>query len=1232
MIVFYSIIFFILYMFLHAGSKALLYPLCVSFQFGFLTGLRKILYYEKYDNTGLQWNHFLRGKFLDSFALIPIIMLMGAFISLVLCSLAELCCPGRYGASMFRRSSRDHDSLGYHQNPQRTRKMSPAVVQTLILSQRSHKGKPPLTNFAMNMYDDQITAILGLSDSGKSAITNSISGSIPPQSGSVKIDDRDIARSTRTLVGLSPQHNPLFANLTVKQNMYIFYALRGTSAHGRVRSTARYLKALELWQVRDVKGRCLSTADRRRLSVACAFCGNPRIVVLDEPTESLEPCERRLVWDLLQSEKRCRTLIITTYHIEEADVLGDRLAILCDGNLLFNGTSTFLKNTHGSGYQLVCSQGEVCEEPQITSLITSYIPETTASSDKPFEISYSIPQSYCRSIVPLLKELEGGANCFNMGAIGIGTTPIINKFVKATSPCADSSRGNCVGGSPEPDECLLYGCNLCLNQWRAMLLKKFYQIKHNFLVFFMLFFLMLLGAAALQRYSYSWPIPDKYRSHAGMDFVFQDRLPLKLDIYGPRCRVAFVRDFNDENPLIGLLKRKITGCRTQDISAKDLDTKADILNNVYVFGIKINKCAYQIYYSRKFLHSEAVAAALIGYLANSEFLDLFCSDANAKMETRTKAITFNNHPYPSIQYSENSTIRQIDCFESGSLYLNLLCISIFSGFFAAFIVRERRIGFKLLQQVEGINMTTFWLVHLLFDWFLLSIFSVSLVIVMTLLLQKSFDNETVAYAFALILFSVALLLFLYLLMQFFARVMYAWIIPVVLLFILAIPFEWPVPEKEFAFLYIIPTYAAIALVHAICIEASSLKVCEGRNDKKFQGCEVHSHWCVIAGLPYILALIGASMLFYILLLLLARGSFCKRRKRRTGGEYTDYCDLQRMTQNELRNHTLLLENVVVNYQNSPVKDVTIGLKPMDVLGLVGERSGKTSINKVIVSEIMLSSGRVLVKGIDVHNRKINRYKAYKYMGYCPQKDYFEPKFTGRENLKIFCLIRGIRSDKVREVSEELAENLNFREHLQKSSKKYTVSDKRKLSTAIAVIGTPPLIILDEPTAGVEKAHRSDVLDVLKSVNECGSTILLSSNNIEDFQSLCNRMALLKRGKVVGIGSVESFRNSLTPGLILMVKIRPHAIIQSVRNVRLQPSEQEIVSNITTFLLHTFKSVYLLEELQGDLLYYIHNTTIPLADAFKIIEQNRHGLFISDFLLKHENMELTFVAQNFRILK
>lgn len=60
--------------------------------------------------------------------------------------------------------------------------------------------------------------------------------------------------------------------------------------------------------------------------------------------------------------------------------------------------------------------------------------------------------------------------------------------------------------------------------------------------------------------------------------------------------------------------------------------------------------------------------------------------------------------------------------------------------------------------------------------------------------------------------------------------------------------------------------------------------------------------------------------------------------------------------------------------------------------------------------------------------------------------------------------------------------------------------------------------------------------------------------------------------------------------------------------------------------------YFSEEVQGDVLFYIQNTSVPLAKAFKLIEQNRHDLFISDFYLKHENMELTFVTQNFRILR
>nr|XP_036670482.1 uncharacterized protein LOC118877214 [Drosophila suzukii] len=121
-----------------------------------------------------------------------------------------------------------------------------------------------------------------------------------------------------------------------------------------------------------------------------------------------------------------------------------------------------------------------------------------------------------------------------------------------------------------------------------------------------------------------------------------------------------------------------------------------------------------------------------------------------------------------------------------------------------------------------------------------------------------------------------------------------------------------------------------------------------------------------------------------LLMLYEKGFPCKQR-RTAGEECPGNCDLNSMTRNEMRNHTLLLENVRSNQSRRSIKDISFGLRPMDVLGLVGERSGKTNINKMIISERDLSSGRISVKGIDVQDKKENRYHAFKYIGYCPEK-------------------------------------------------------------------------------------------------------------------------------------------------------------------------------------------------------------------------------------------------------
>jgi len=91
---------------------------------------------------------------------------------------------------------------------------------------------------------------------------------------------------------------------------------------------------------------------KRRLSVAISGIGNPKIIFMDEPTTGMDPVSRRDVWELIRQLKKGRTLILTTHAMEEADVLSDRIAVICDGKLKCVGTPLYLKNNFGDGYRV----------------------------------------------------------------------------------------------------------------------------------------------------------------------------------------------------------------------------------------------------------------------------------------------------------------------------------------------------------------------------------------------------------------------------------------------------------------------------------------------------------------------------------------------------------------------------------------------------------------------------------------------------------------------------------------------------------------------------------------------------------------------------------------------------------------------------------------------------------------------------------------------------------------
>lgn len=125
---------------------------------------------------------------------------------------------------------------------------------------------------------------------------------------------------------------------------------------------------------------------KRKLSVCVALCGNSKVVILDEPTAGMDPAARRALWDLLQLEKKNRTMLLSTHFMDEADLLGDRIAIMAGGTLQCCGSSFFLKKKYGTGYHLTMEKTPHCNPAKVTELLRQHISNIQVKIFLPFQL------------------------------------------------------------------------------------------------------------------------------------------------------------------------------------------------------------------------------------------------------------------------------------------------------------------------------------------------------------------------------------------------------------------------------------------------------------------------------------------------------------------------------------------------------------------------------------------------------------------------------------------------------------------------------------------------------------------------------------------------------------------------------------------------------------------------------------------------------------------------------
>ncbi|XP_070532576.1 ATP-binding cassette sub-family A member 2-like [Ptychodera flava] len=218
-----------------------------------------------------------------------------------------------------------------------------------------NSNKPAVNKLSLNFYEGQITSFLGHNGAGKTTTMSILTGLIPPTAGTAVIYEHDIRTDMlqiRQSLGMCPQHNALFDKLTVEEHVWFYASLKESSSSDIDKEMDVLIKDIGLHKKRNSKVDTLSGGMQRKLSVAIAFVGGSRMVILDEPTAGVDPYARRAIWDLLLKYKHGRTIILSTHHMDEADMLGDRIAIIANGQLKCCGSSLFLKSTYGDGYKL----------------------------------------------------------------------------------------------------------------------------------------------------------------------------------------------------------------------------------------------------------------------------------------------------------------------------------------------------------------------------------------------------------------------------------------------------------------------------------------------------------------------------------------------------------------------------------------------------------------------------------------------------------------------------------------------------------------------------------------------------------------------------------------------------------------------------------------------------------------------------------------------------------------
>ena len=1071
-------------------------------------------------------------------------------------------------------------------------------------------GKIAVNGVNLNFYKDEIFALLGHNGAGKTTLISMLTGMYEATQGTAIYEGVNILDSMnmeifREKLGICPQHDILFEDLTIREHLEMFSIFKGVESTEVDNEVNKTLHDFQLEDIQYMLAKNLSAGQRRKLSISISLIGGSKVIFLDEPSSGMDITSRRNLWEILKRQTDGKIIILTTHYMEEASVLGKRIGIINAGKMKCIGSPLFLIEKYGKFMSLNVTKEEDCDSNKIIEFI----------KNNAEDIEYEVLSEEIMFRIPIKNENSGKKTNFDLKSFftkfddnvkklriksySVSMPTLEDVFLNVAAEDNNNIKSKEELEQQQENDKILYNSNLredytknskFLNDFKISMKRRYLitirDIK-GFLMEILCPIILTLFGLLLSKIEIGYksgPVEVSFEELGKQNIIYSsyDDTNINLndfileDIPSTKIEGLTIVNFPDKKDAVKEYINKIYEIQkdTEDSSKKEVDMASDDYTGYFgsLFMLDVDNS------NKKYEFIIALNARVRQGLPI--YSHYFLKHILEKACGKKLSITFTHYPLPMTHdLSESKSFGN----KIAIVLFLAIALALIPANFITIFVKERANNSKHLMRISGINITSYWIVNYIFE--LVKYYFTGGVCLLLLYLFDAYkDYLYISY----ITLGPSLVSSTYCLSFFFNNESDAQNIVILINFLFGYLGSIIVNvlrgiesaklvAKIIEYIFGVVPIFCFDFAFILLTNPMGIYLVDYPNEfYKFKGDEMIKKFNLMLSM---VIYSSAECVLYTLLHIYIESqvySFKKSTDNKLENDINDSevikeinkvnnIEIISSSENDLikidgrttiddtkdlkeelyavkvKNLRKIYTNGCCSKQESDIiaiKNLNFAIMPGECFGLLGlNGAGKTTTFKCITQELSQDNGKIYVNNTDIsgHFNELNEL-----FGYCPQFDAIFELLSVYENLEFYASIKGIKKSSIQSLVNAMIKEMALDEFTNKIAGRLSGGNKRKLAVAISMLCNPPIILLDEPSTGMDPEARRFMWSVIHKMSKKGrkSSVIMTTHSMDEAETLCKRMAIMVNGEFVCMGKANQIKDKYGYGYEADVRIKP----------------------------------------------------------------------------------------------